>query len=223
MGGDMAVFGQSHKGRQQVHGGAPAAVGGCDPLYSLCMRSSHACHSEITFVQGGDYAENAIRAQCFMRYRNAKERSMDLDLIQATQHLARGHTMRILDNPGGSVLVLRGSVWLTREADSVDYVLDAGESFMLDERTGVVATALEDSAIAVLSLPSVAAASGGGGIDHGSVDAYRRHAEALRSRYLARSLRNLPRLVASALRALRDWHRPMTSAESLAALKYPYF
>jgi DUF2917 family protein len=49
-----------------------------------------------------------------------------------SMQLAAGQELRLHDAPGWTVACLRGSLWITQEADARDLFLDAGGSFALD-------------------------------------------------------------------------------------------
>lgn len=130
---------------------------------------------------------------------------MDIDLIQATRTLARGDTARIGEHPDERLLVVRGRLWLTREADPKDYVLGSGESFSPGLSKGVVITALEDSAFAVLrtaegDTPLATPLPVGA-----SIESYRRQAEAMRARHLADTLSRVVNRGVQSARAVLDW------------------
>jgi len=49
-----------------------------------------------------------------------------------SMQLAAGQELRLHDAAGWTVACLRGSLWITQEADTRDLFLDAGDSFALD-------------------------------------------------------------------------------------------
>ena len=75
---------------------------------------------------------------------------MKLTLDQAAIHLERGEVFTLRDAIGASVRVVRGSAWLTQEHDPQDYILKAGESFVIDRRGLTVVNGLTDASVSVL-------------------------------------------------------------------------
>lgn len=130
---------------------------------------------------------------------------MDNDLIQATRTLSRGDTARVDERPGARLLVIRGCLWLTRHSDPADYVLYAGDSFLLEESRLMVVTALEDSAFTVLDSRSESEHAAPLRLDQSLIERHRLHAEAMRSRYLAKGLDKILTWGAEAAGAVRDW------------------
>ena len=55
------------------------------------------------------------------------------------------------DSRWRAIFCRRGEVWITQERDFQDYVLKAGEVFIITQRGSVVVEALEDAAIQVTS------------------------------------------------------------------------
>lgn len=63
--------------------------------------------------------------------------------------LSRDDAFVLRDGTGQSLDVLDGEVWITREGDSRDHVLSAGQRFDIPGPGVVVATPLSDSAVLV--------------------------------------------------------------------------
>ena len=69
------------------------------------------------------------------------------------------------DSRWRAIFCRRGEVWITQERDFQDYVLKAGEVFIVTQRGSVVVEALEDAAIQITpslrTAPTVRRFSGG--------------------------------------------------------------
>jgi len=63
--------------------------------------------------------------------------------------MTRGSLLRIEDEPGTSIRVWWGALWVTQEGDARDYYLTAGESFTVDRRGTALATAMHSARISV--------------------------------------------------------------------------
>jgi len=63
--------------------------------------------------------------------------------------MTRGSVLRIEDEPGTSIRVWSGALWLTQEGDARDYYLSAGECFTVDRRGIALATAMHRARISV--------------------------------------------------------------------------
>jgi hypothetical protein len=64
--------------------------------------------------------------------------------------MTRGSLLRIEDEPGTSIRVWSGALWVTQEGDARDYYLTAGESFMVSHRGTTIATAMHRAHISVM-------------------------------------------------------------------------
>jgi hypothetical protein len=71
--------------------------------------------------------------------------------------LRRGSLMRIGAQPGNRVSCTRGMIWLTQDRDTMDRIVCAGETFVLDRPGVVLVNAL--AADAVVEYPDAAAAT----------------------------------------------------------------
>jgi len=78
---------------------------------------------------------------------------MDRDeyLIEGALPLARSEELRIVDGRGLLIHVWQGSLWITQERNQRDIVLEAGDSFRLDRKGVALATACDDSVLALAS------------------------------------------------------------------------
>lgn len=65
--------------------------------------------------------------------------------------MARGSVLRIDDEPGTSIRVWSGALWVTQEGDARDYYLTAGQSFTVERRGTTIATAMHSARISVSS------------------------------------------------------------------------
>ena len=74
---------------------------------------------------------------------NSQEREQEKELATGRSENL-GWTSR-----GKIISCLKGSVWVTQEKDLEDYILDAGESFMITVPGRVIVQALEDSVFSV--------------------------------------------------------------------------
>ena len=63
--------------------------------------------------------------------------------------MTRGSLLRIDDEPGTSIRVWSGALWVTQEGDVRDYYLTAGQSFTVDRRGTMIATAMHRAHISV--------------------------------------------------------------------------
>jgi hypothetical protein len=75
---------------------------------------------------------------------------MNRDLLDGASSLARGSIRHLAARPGRRVVVLRGSIWITRDGDPRDIVLEGGESFDFDGRGDALLSAFDDSIYWVL-------------------------------------------------------------------------
>lgn len=81
------------------------------------------------------------------------------------QRLARGHSLKVRDAAGCTVMCCAGTVWITQENDARDIFLTAGERFTFDRpglaliraEEGVKNEWLDDAGYAVVSLPAMLA------------------------------------------------------------------
>jgi hypothetical protein len=78
------------------------------------------------------------------------EITMKLTLNQAAIHLEPGEVLTMRDAVGTTVRVLSGRAWLTQEHDTQDYILEAGESFVIGKRGLTVVNGLSDATFSVL-------------------------------------------------------------------------
>ena len=65
--------------------------------------------------------------------------------------MTRGSVLRIDDEPGTSIRVWWGALWVTQEGDARDYYLTAGESFTVGCRGTTIATAMHQAHISVVA------------------------------------------------------------------------
>jgi hypothetical protein len=82
------------------------------------------------------------------RFRN----SLSLDATRrerVSMRLGAGQQLRLQDAAGWAVVCLRGSLWLTQEADTRDVFLDAGDNFMLDRNGVALILARQESQLAI--------------------------------------------------------------------------
>ncbi|MBW8906231.1 MAG: DUF2917 domain-containing protein [Betaproteobacteria bacterium] len=63
--------------------------------------------------------------------------------------MARGSVLRIEDEPGTSIRVWSGALWVTQEGDARDYYLTAGQSLTVERRGTTIATAMHSARISV--------------------------------------------------------------------------
>ena len=63
--------------------------------------------------------------------------------------MARGTYLRFDDEPGTSIHVWSGALWITQEGDARDHYLTAGQSFTIDRTGTTLATAMHRACISV--------------------------------------------------------------------------
>ena len=63
--------------------------------------------------------------------------------------MTRGSVLRIDDEPGTTIHVWWGGLWVTQEGDARDYYLTAGQSFTVDRRGTALASAMHSAQISV--------------------------------------------------------------------------
>lgn len=79
-----------------------------------------------------------------------------------THRLVRGHSLKVRDAAGCTVMCCAGTVWITQENDARDIFLAAGQSFTFDRPglaliqvdEGMKDEWLADTGITVISLPA---------------------------------------------------------------------
>ena len=64
--------------------------------------------------------------------------------------LGKGSLLRVEPVQGTVVEVSQGEVWITQHRDHTDYLIAAGEVFVLDGKGAAVISALKDPAVRVL-------------------------------------------------------------------------
>lgn len=82
---------------------------------------------------------------------------MGSNLHYALTQLRKGAMLSLRDAQRSSVVVFRGSVWITQDGDPRDAFINAGETFTIDRRGLVLVEALEDTSLLVLGAESVPA------------------------------------------------------------------
>ena len=70
---------------------------------------------------------------------------------RVSMRLGAGQQLRLQDAAGWAVACLRGSLWLTQEADTRDVFLDAGDNFTLDRNGVALILARQESQLAIRS------------------------------------------------------------------------
>jgi hypothetical protein len=68
---------------------------------------------------------------------------------RVSMRLGAGQQLRLQDAAGWVVVCLRGSLWLTQEADTRDLFLDAGDNFTLDRNGVALILARQESQLAI--------------------------------------------------------------------------
>lgn len=75
---------------------------------------------------------------------------MDASLNPALSRLNKGEVRSLDGEPGLSVALFEGRVWITQDGDPRDVVIDAGADFAFDRRGRVVIEALSDALLLML-------------------------------------------------------------------------
>lgn len=74
---------------------------------------------------------------------------MIIDTGLSSLEMRRGDTLRLEDAHGATISCANGSVWVTRDGDSRDMILSAGQKARIDGPGMVVVQAFETSYVAV--------------------------------------------------------------------------
>jgi hypothetical protein len=82
------------------------------------------------------------------RFRNSLSRG-GVVRERVSMRLGAGQQLRLQDAAGWTIACLRGSLWLTQEADTRDVFLDAGDNFMLDRNGVALILARQESQLAI--------------------------------------------------------------------------
>lgn len=71
-----------------------------------------------------------------------------MNAVQIPGTLARGEMLRLRNAAGSSIHVDAGRLWITQENEGVDYIVEAGETFVVCMGGVTLVTALRPSALA---------------------------------------------------------------------------
>lgn len=84
---------------------------------------------------------------------------MNLGMNNAALELNRRQRLQLDNAVGGTIVCLRGGVWITQHHDTRDIVLGAGERFVFDRPGRAIVQATADSLVSISERPRAGAAS----------------------------------------------------------------
>ena len=75
---------------------------------------------------------------------------MNVEIYDAILKLDQHSHLRLNDARGDCIYVHWGRVWITREGDIKDHIVNSGESFEIADFSGVVLTPMNDAGVSVM-------------------------------------------------------------------------
>jgi hypothetical protein len=76
---------------------------------------------------------------------------MNVEIDEAILRLDQHHNLTLRDANGGCIHVHWGNVWVTRNGDIKDYIVNSGESLAIDRPGTTVLTALRDAGVSLMT------------------------------------------------------------------------
>jgi hypothetical protein len=163
-------------------------------------------------VNGGAATISAIDGSIMNRLKLTGEHIMNTEIHKEVLRLGRNNNLSLHGADGSCLHVHWGRVWVTRNGDIKDYIVEAGESVAIDRIGTTLVSALSDAGLSILErcgavaqrMASSAGLIGGRADDGGSeaagsldlvypsIDEIDRHvttAKQLRAHYFAQALR----------------------------------
>lgn len=104
--------------------------------------TSHSVILKSGFVAANDSMHVAKLTE-FVNVQRRLQRNSSIELVLPERNIIE------LPNSPGSIACLSGSLWLTRDRDATDYVIESGNSFRFEEGEKIVVQSMKHSRLAL--------------------------------------------------------------------------